>query len=200
MKLNAVWALLRQRKRINITGESTQWVGDGNAAYPIYDLPELKEDTLRALLDVDKSKWGQFIVKQVDTTFSEEDNDPYEVPLTDFGITISHAGRELIPLVSAHKIYYIPAKYLKPFGGVDDVLLYVRRFDSGGEYIAIKEGLLLRGIVLPCIIDNKDFVDSLGKVYGLTVNALNELEIARQAAADAEEFRNLTLEEQEEQA
>ena len=50
MKLNKLFALMKQRKRIVVAqGATAQWVGDGICLYPIYNLPRLTERTMQAL-------------------------------------------------------------------------------------------------------------------------------------------------------
>lgn len=56
-------------------------------------------------------------------------------------------GRTLKPFKCSQGAVLIDTKYLTPFD--DDVTLYERSRASGMPYIAVKEGMLIAGIILP---------------------------------------------------
>ena len=62
-------------------------------------------------------------------------------------------------------VIYVDTAYLKPFG--DNAMLYERRGKTGRLYIAVKEGLLLKGIILPMILE-RTFMDDLLEIARLT--------------------------------
>lgn len=198
MKLNAVFQILKSRKRAMIfQGDQCQWLSDGVAAYPIYGLPEIKEENLKTLLDLNDKQWGEFIVRYDTPKFDESDTEPGEVPLVDLGLSICYQGKELIPLMGMKKIYYIQARYIKPFGTMDDVLFYAWYNEKGSCYIAVKEGMLLRGVTTLYDVADEEFADKLREIYNLTNNAVMDKRLMEQAEAEAEEMQNLRFEDSE---
>lgn len=171
MKLNKLFALMKQRKRIVVAqGKTAQWVGDGYSLYPIYNLPKLTERTMQTLLDVSDDAWDKFTFEEHQVLYvSEEDFDEGQTDLTPLKITIHWKGGDFIPLVGDGRIYYIPLKYLKPFA--DDGLLsysFRNKARAGNGVIAVNEGLLLSGIIVPEVIDDPLYTETLYRIYDLT--------------------------------
>ncbi len=63
---------------------------------------------------------------------------------------------------------------IRPFGGIDDISYDVRKLENGSEYIAVKEGFLLRAVIAPFDAVTDEFVGVLNKIYGLSMNALSD--------------------------
>ena len=171
MKFKKIQTLLRQIKTIQIRhGESAQWIGDSAALYPIYNLPELNERAMQTILDIDDDAWDKFDFEEFPIMkLNEEDVIEDMEQLDRLGIILYWKGKELIPLVGDGKIYYIQSKYLKPFD--DDMLLtYWLRNDpaSLNPIIGVQEGMCLAGLVMPIMIDDKVFCETLYRVYELT--------------------------------
>lgn len=55
----------------------------------------------------------------------------------------------------------------------NDLYITLRIGTDGTEYFAVKQGLLLQGIVLPYDVVNENFVDKLNELYRLSDMALN---------------------------
>lgn len=57
MKIKQIEAILKASKTIAvIETPSCQWLSNGFAAYPIYNLPELTEENIFAMFDIPKDK------------------------------------------------------------------------------------------------------------------------------------------------
>ena len=177
MKFKKIQSLLRQIKTIQIRhGETAQWIGDGSALYPIYNLPELTERAIQTILDIDDDAWDKYDFEDFPIMkISEEDVIEGMKQLDRLEITIHWKGRDLIPLIGEGKIYFIQAKYLKPFD--DDMLLsYWLRNDPAlcDPIIGVQEGMCIGAFVMPIRIDDKVFAETLYRMYALVKHEIYE--------------------------
>ena len=194
MKLKTVLQLLKAKRRIILyESDDGQWIGDGSAAFPLHGLPHMKQENLRSLLDVTEKQFAQMDVSSERMPFSTEDNVIGETMLTHCGMVMHY---ELIPLTSGAKVYYVQSGYIKPFGGIDDISYDVRKLENGSEYIAVKEGFLLRAVIAPFDAVTDEFVGVLNKIYGLSMNALSEKRERNRQNIERSEFQNLAFEEE----
>lgn len=197
MKLKTVLQLLKAKRRIILyESDDGQWIGDGSAAFPLHGLPTMKQENLRSLLDVTEKQFAQMDVSSEKIPFSTDDNVIGEIMLTHCGMVMHYRGYELIPLTSGAKIYYVQSGYIKPFGGIDDISYDVRTLENGSEYIAVKEGFLLRAVIAPFDAVTDEFVGVLNKIYGLSMNALSEKRERHRQNIERSEFQNLAFEEE----
>lgn len=127
--------------------------------------------------------------------FSTEDNVIDEIMLTHCGMMINYRGHELIPLTSEAKIYYIQLGYVKPFGSNDDISFYLRRLENGGECIAVKKGFFLMGIIAPYDVVTDEFISTLNKIYGMSMDVMSEKRESDRQKIELNEFNNMTFEE-----
>ncbi|MBQ8961631.1 MAG: hypothetical protein IJ071_10550 [Ruminococcus sp.] len=149
MKLQKLWALLKASKYIiKWKGTDAEWLSDGYAAYPVYGLPELSEDMLRTMLDVDEDKWSGYRYREeAEPPFSDEDNFRDDEELRVSQVTFTVHGVEYIALTQGLDIYLIRCKELKPLDSSEGLGFYLR-----DGYVAVKEGMILRAVILPEII------------------------------------------------
>ena len=189
MKLNSILSLLKQRKRVVIhNGDNAQWIGDGFASYPIYSLPYLSEESMQMLLGIDFEAWSKYTYDYIDRVpFSEEDFTADEITLSELEVEISYRGCDMILLSDGARVYYIEKKYLKPFNDFEPVFFY----RSEKKMIAVKEGMLLRGVIMPhyfADVSKKELLDELRKAYLMTDGMLKELAVMEQAEKIAEDL------------
>ena len=169
MKLSAILSLMRQRKRVMINkGDNTQWIGDGFASYPVYSFPYFCAESIQALLGVNFDAWSKYTYDYIDKMpFSEDDSTADEILLSELEIKISYKGCDMIPLTDGASIYYIETKYLKPFNDFDPIFYY--RSDT--KIIAVKEGMILRGLIMPhyfAEVSRKSLLEELRKAHFMT--------------------------------
>lgn len=189
MKLNSILSLLKQRKRVVIHNEdNAQWIGDGFASYPIYSLPYLSEESMQMLLGIDFEAWSKYTYDYISKVpFSEEDFTSDEISLSELEVEISYRGCDMILLSDGARVYYIEKKYLKPFNDFEPVFFY----RSCEKMIAVKEGMLLRGMIIPhyfADVSKKELLDELRKAYLMTDEMLKELAVMEQAEKIAEDL------------
>ena len=175
MKISTIQQICKGAKRIELfsaPSSSVQWISDGGAFYPLYNLPEMREENVFALFDIPEKKQDKIRFEyksQLPSAICFGDAAEAENVLELGYISICARGRALRPLKTSHGMIYINEKYLKPFADAENGVQLYERYTPGGEvYIAVKEGFLLTGIILPYDIVTEDFVEALKVIYELS--------------------------------
>lgn len=142
----------------NKNGE--QWLSNGAAMYNIGNT-EFDAVNIKPILPNRKDEWK--VESNYTYTYSElefEDIANYEEPCDRLPETeITHQGETYIPFILPNRdVMFINKKYLKPFvietSGVS--AFYVRTSQICGNYLAVKDGMILKGIILPVELVKKD--------------------------------------------
>lgn len=183
MKIKKAFDICKKAKTIilyrNRLGD-VQMLSDGAAVYPLDNLPELDEEYICQIYDIN-DKQREKIRFMIDEPLPEgymfDDVDPAETEtqIMDFSIKMDGCG-VLLPIFTESGIKFINTIYLTPFSDTDsgDIHITMRRTKSGLEYFALKVGMLLYAIILPVDIINKPFVDKLKKLYDYSKLVLEE--------------------------
>ncbi len=166
MKIKALASLCKQTKGIHLyeEGNDVQWIGDGYAMYPLYNMPILNKQNIFTIFDVPDSKRNDYTFREaaMPEGYSFSDIDDCERMLDHEGIFITRMGVTLQPLRTSQGIVFIDTDYLKPVADIKDTIeLYERLTKSGRPYIAIKNGMLLVGIVQINDVIDKRFVEQM---------------------------------------
>lgn len=194
MKLKDISTLLRSGRTIIISeGRDCQWIGDGNAAYPMYGLPAMKKENLPVLLDIPENKQDSYTIQNTILPFSEDDNALNEYEITDLKIDINYHGITLAVFVGSRRLFFVKPKYLKPLGDMPDRRYFARLISSSTYAIAVKEGFFLRAVIMPCnsFVDEL-FVDTMRTIYALSSDILIESKTEKAKQEDYESFMNTT--------
>ena len=157
--------------KVDGTGEITQWLGDGNAAYPLHGLPYMNEDSMYRMFDVTEKKQDKayFVHEEMPEALNVDDVSATDCIAEDMGVTVSYNGAVLLPLSYTGGILYIQSKYLGPLEDQADFLqLYVRRMENGGRYVVAKTGMLIAGIIFPYNAMQESFVQRLEEIAAVT--------------------------------
>lgn len=151
--------------KIDGRGVVSQWLGDGNALYPLNGIPLLDKDSLCAMFDIPEKRREKLIIQYEDMPeiIDTADKDPEENILEEKGTTIGYNGVQMIPLRTEDGIVFIGEQYLEPLADEMDLLsLYERRTPKGVPYVAVKTGMMLRGIIFPYnVVTDKKFITQL---------------------------------------
>ena len=148
----------------------TQWISNGYAYYPLYDVPELSEDEFFTLFD--------FSAKQRDETVFQRTTLPKSLSFKDFDTTdrrckklspsIPYGSRILIPYKTGRGVKFLDSDFLAPLiGESGESEVFERLNDKGESYFAIKAGMCLRAIVMPFNAVNRSFVENIEQIYSL---------------------------------
>ena len=160
---NKVLSLFKNGRYITILDNKKngeQWLSNGAALYNIGNT-EFDAVNIKPILPNAKGEWQ--VGSNYTYTYSElefEDIANYEEPCDRLLETeITHQGETYIPFILPNReVMFIDKKYLKPFvietSGVS--AFYVRTSQICGNYLAVKDGMILKGIILPVELVEKD--------------------------------------------
>lgn len=202
MKISSIEQICKSAKRIDLYSSAAtraQWISDGGAYYPLYNLPRLQEENVFTLFDIPEKKQDKINFEHKDQlpaniNFSDADNSENAL---EFGnISIQARGRVFAPLKTSLGVIYINEKYLKPFSNAENGVQLYERYTPGGEiYIAVKEGFLLTGIIIPEDIVTKEFVEELKTIYELSALAAENKRLNRESGkANQMGIEDITIE------
>lgn len=158
MKINKIAGICKRAGMIRLYDEHTgdmQWCGTDAAIYPLYSLPVLDGDTVGPVMNFSDKELKNIVVEHMRIPLRYDGNDTAEGE--------KYIGEPIFRFVIGSNVYnayqrpgtlgvlFINAAYLKPLlGGEDDPELYLRSDNSfTGEYIAVKQGLMLAAIIEP---------------------------------------------------
>lgn len=187
MKIKSIANICKQQKRIYLYDDNgTQWVGDGAAMYPLFDLPHLESENVFTIFDIPEKQRNKILFKEGTTPVGVnlEDISDGEILLNDDMIGITKGGSSMMPLETQAGLVFINAKYLSPVSDIDGTMeLYERMSADGRQYIVIKYGMLIYGAIMPMDIIDKKFVDQMRSLY-------NQCEVALGNKKAAEDQKN----------
>lgn len=178
MKIKQIESILKSKKTIIILNTpSCQWLGDGAAFYPVYNLPKLTQENIFTIFDIPEDKRDKFFFSERETPhhINFDDNDESEQLLDrNKFIDIFAYGSVLEALATSDGISFIDTRYLKPFADIETGCELYERIDKKGEtYIAAKSGMLIIGIIKPYDrLINEGFIQALENMLNLSRTAL----------------------------
>lgn len=184
MKLKKVAALCKAAGTYHlcnqVDGDGTvgvQWLGDGEALYPMHGMPYLRECELYRTFDVTEKEQDKidFWHAEFPRELCAEDNCREEWPAEDMGIAVTDGGCTLLPMRYRGGILYIKAKHLGPLESERDNLRYfVRRTENGEAYVVVKTDLMLSAIIMPPKMARESFVEKLEELVWAARRELEE--------------------------
>lgn len=166
MKIKAIAQLCKKAGMVYLYEDKNhlQWVGDGCAIYPLFDLPPMNKDSLFTIFNIPEKQRGKIIFDNgfTPTGVCLDDVAYGETMLCDGDMRIISGGRTLIPLRTQMGLIFINEKYLSPVSDIPETMeLFERVSADGRQYIAIKSGMYIYGVVLPVDVINDDFVKEM---------------------------------------
>lgn len=183
MKIKSIAAICKKNKQVVLfnrysdSGTLSQYIGDGNAVYPISGLPELDEESILTIFDVPEKQREDWLVRYRDIPegISFEDTDATEKIIEQGNLSIVYSGKTLKPLQTRCGLVFIESRYLSPVSDVLDV------------FIVAKAGFLLQAVIMPCDVISAQFVQRLQELTRQCAVSLDlrEQERERQAAAES---------------
>ena len=182
MKLKAIEAICKARKTIIVTtGPNGQWIGDGSAFYPIYDLPDLDENIILTIFDVPEDERGKWVYNwhQMQALNFADLDDSERLVQADM-LVLQYGGRSLAAIATREHISFLDTTYLKPYkrGSYE---LYERMSTAGQVYFTVKSGFELIGVIAPCSVVTKDIAEKLERMAVLCQGRVDaEAEVERE--------------------
>lgn len=112
MKIKSIAAICKKNKQVVLfnrysdSGTLSQYIGDGNAVYPISGLPELDEESILTIFDVPEKQREDWLVRYRDIPegISFEDTDATEKIIEQGNLSIVYCGHAGIDIEEAIRI------------------------------------------------------------------------------------------------
>lgn len=157
--------------------DGTQWIGAGSAIYPLYGMPEVDTDTIKAVLSLSEKDADSMTIMDcaVPTGISFTDRESGDISIGAPLLRVFY-GNEQCSAYSVTdecgetKLLMIRDEYMRPFSDCYLPAELVYRHEGDIEYIAVMDGLILTGIVLPVDIKDDRFVESIDAMSALLHN------------------------------
>lgn len=171
MKIKKAFDICKKNKVISIFGneKGEQWLSDGYAVYPIFGLPELNEDYICKLYDINDAQRDKirFTISQTKPLIDVEDCSADETPAEMWDISIIYGGKVMLPISTAEGLMFIDRVYLNPFVDMpnETMALALRKDFKGTPYFAVKFGMIAYGFICAYEIVDEDFVRQLKSLY-----------------------------------
>lgn len=194
MIIKKIAAICKSRKSVALYDDEEagiQWIGDGCAIYPLYDMPPLDEETVLVVLDVPGDKRGDYRVNYtpLPTPYNFRDDDDLERMLPEMDVGIVFKDSKLMPARTSRGLLFFNPKYLEPLNDLDGFELYERQTKDGGIYFAVKTGFILQAILLPKLPEPDVLFDRLRMLARELETTLHYQTLAEEEAEDDTQLR-----------
>ena len=168
MKFKKIVGICKSRKQMVIfEKDKEQWLGDLVGSYPLFEIPYLTEVGLQRICDITDAQWDKIIFdrKSFPDGYNFGDADECESVCEIGDISVHYRGVHVTPVHTEEGIMFIDGKYLEPFSDMPERELYLRETEKGQKYFAVKNGMLIFGIIMPLREMGAEFTEKLGRVY-----------------------------------
>ncbi len=167
MKIQKIVDLCKKNGQMYKTkAEGTQWIGNGYAVYPLYDLPDLTTEELCTIYGLSEKEQEKMILNDKDVSEYKGIDfgaiKPDEEPAEAIKLGLFYGGASLIMLKCAGGISFVNRAYLTPFK--EEIQFWRRISASGNEYFVVTAGMFVVGIILPEIGIRADIAAEIKEV------------------------------------
>lgn len=193
MKIKKMIAICKQNKRITLFNcEDGQWISDGYAMFPMYDLPRFDGDSICRTYDItekQQSKIAFRIEAGLPSSMDFSDIVDNERMIESGELILLDGGRKLVPYMTEQGIAFLDGKYLEVVADHEEagISVYERADSDGNLYFAIKSGFVLIGVIAPVKVINDEFVSRIKNLSRMCEIALFNSE-TRETAEQQEMF------------
>lgn len=194
MIIKKIAAICKSRKSVALFDDKEaeiQWISDGCAVYPLYDMPPLDEETVLVVLDVPGDKRGDYRVKHeaLPAVYNFRDEDDLERMLPEMDVGIVFKDSKLMPARTSRGLRFFNPKYLEPLNDLDGFELYERQTKDGEIYFAVKTGFILQAILLPALPEPDVLADRLRMLASEMETTLHYKTLEEEEAEDDAQIR-----------
>lgn len=186
MKNGKIFKLCKDRRRVvSVMYDGTQWIGDGQSLFPLYNSPIFTKETLLGTYDVPDDKQSEITYREIEK-FENVGLDDYleeDVETERLSIVLNMHGLNLNVYLVDNKIYFIDRKYLSVFD--EEINLFGRKSAEGKMCFVAKAGFVIMGIIMPENIVSENFVRDLDILCAKTKEVFEGM--SRDENCDAQE-------------
>lgn len=177
MKIKKVVDMCRREGVVRIYEDDNgiQWLSNGYACYPLYNVPQFSEDEFFTLFDFTSKQREETVFQcaAMPENISTLDTVPGEQLCEKLSPNIPYGSKLLMPYSTPGGIKFLDDDYLAPLvGDSGEMEIYERVSKKGEHYFVVKIGMCVRAIVTPFNAINKSFVDNISTIHALCREAL----------------------------
>lgn len=150
MKLQKIVDICKKSGQMYIThAEDTQWVGNGQAVYPLYDSPKLQAEELCTIYGITEDQQDKMILNEksaseYDVSFAALDGTEEAVTVVPMEITFGGASYKMLECKDG--ISFVRRLYFTPFKEETQIW---RKKNKCGEYFVVTAGMFVVGVIFP---------------------------------------------------
>lgn len=179
MKVKKAVDICKKRNIIRLyDSDDGQWLSDGSAVYPLFELPDFTEETICLAYDINMKKAASMVISRYPALpegIDFSDAPKNEKQVVEGPMELNYKGQWLKPIVTSQGIEFINGEYLKPLSDISDqgLLFFERITDNGNKYFAVKQGLLIVAIIFPMRVIDEAFVKEMDAFAALCEASLH---------------------------
>lgn len=146
--------------------ERAQWLSDGVALYPLYNIPGFDEETLCRTFDITEKQQEKIVFRhemRLPSQYCFDDFTDGEVMCAQSPVIINGGSHGLIACKTSQGVMFLDRKYLVPLEDTAEGMLEIfeRTTKDGQIYFAAKSGFMLLAVIMPYDAINETFVKQL---------------------------------------
>lgn len=156
-----------------------QWLTNGYAIWPLSGVPELSEEYICQLYDINdkqREKISFHINMEIPKNYCFNDSDRFEVPAQPLSMDIVIKGKGILrPLLFERGLVLIEKRFTEPLtdSQEEDITYWIRYADNDNVYVAVKVGLLLYAIIVPTTLTDTDYT-GIKSIYTAATVTMND--------------------------
>lgn len=168
MRFSKIAALAKREKTAILIrdADGVQWMGTGKAFYMLEGMPPLDADTVLTVMGVPEDKKDVWLsIVQEDKGWLLENDVPGEEEVTadNAGISVIYGGKLLTPIYTMMGMVWIDVELLAPTDRKEAGYrrFFIREMENGTRAVAVKEGMILKAVIMECRVEGSDLADAL---------------------------------------
>ena len=160
----------------NLEDEGLQYISNGDALYPLYNLPYFDFESICNTFDIPVNTRNKIVFRYMENLPSYiSTNDTY-APEISCEIYSDMSIGDYLPIKTELGLKFIHKQYLAPFENMECIELYLRVNEKDNfKYFVVKQGLILYGIIMSDdTVITENFVNDLGEIYAQAKDILSQ--------------------------
>ena len=172
MKLKSLASLIKKKKVVSLYDDEAngeQWLRAGDAIYLLSRLPWFGDlEQLLTILDIPKKEQEKLVMNHgpLPEGLSFKDDWSGERELLNSDLELKLGSLELYPARTSMGLRFYEKQYMNPLRDLgDNYELKERRTNDDSPYIAVKQGLCIRAIIIPDALEKTKMAEELQTLH-----------------------------------
>lgn len=173
MRFSKIASLAKREKTAILMrdADGVQWLSTGAAVYMLEGMPPLDEDTVLTVMGIPEDKkdtWLSVIREDKGGLLENDAPGEEEVTADNAGISVIYGGKLLMPIYTMMGMVWIDVELLAPTDRKEEGYrrFFIREMENGIRAVAVKEGMILKAVIMECRVEGYDLMDALETLSG----------------------------------